>query len=353
MNNVGNHMEVYIVQKCNNSLIDAMVFEHCSLYSQNTTLRSNFGKRPERTVGELRKTFELQKTIRPQRKNDDHGKVFEVQHHTGTGCKSYVLHLGVDQNRNIPNQEPQERNVSFSEKTPVKSVKGEQDIDKLQIKIDDLQKKIGDLLKIVALSDHLPRLQYNLQKQIGDLLKNLEKSPKKDDDFQKKFEEISTTIGDLLRKLDKGEQDRDDLLKNLDKDEQDRDDPGKSLDKDEQDRGDLRRKHRERRRKLCDLRRKHRERRRKLYELENGLDKDEQDRDDLRKSVDELENGLEELLKAADKIEQEKKIRFHRKSRQVLGPGALGRPRGIGWRGWEGGSGWGIHATPWLIHVSV
>ena len=28
--------------------------------------------------------------------------------------------------------------------------------------------------------------------------------------------------------------------------------------------------------------------------------------------------------------------------RQVLGPGALGRPRGSGWRGrWEGGSGWG------------
>ena len=40
--------------------------------------------------------------------------------------------------------------------------------------------------------------------------------------------------------------------------------------------------------------------------------------------------------------------------RQVLGPGALGRPRGIGWRGrWEGGLGWGIHATPWLIHVNV
>ena len=36
----------------------------------------------------------------------------------------------------------------------------------------------------------------------------------------------------------------------------------------------------------------------------------------------------------------------------VLGPGALGRPRGIGWRGrWEGGSGWGIHVYPWLIHV--
>ena len=40
--------------------------------------------------------------------------------------------------------------------------------------------------------------------------------------------------------------------------------------------------------------------------------------------------------------------------RQALGPGALGRPRGIGWRGrWEGGSGWGIHVTPWLIHVNV
>ena len=40
--------------------------------------------------------------------------------------------------------------------------------------------------------------------------------------------------------------------------------------------------------------------------------------------------------------------------RQVLGPGVLGRPRGIGWRGrWEGGLGWGIHVTPWLIHVNV
>ena len=30
--------------------------------------------------------------------------------------------------------------------------------------------------------------------------------------------------------------------------------------------------------------------------------------------------------------------------RQALGPGALGRPRRIGWRGrWEGGLGWGRH----------
>ena len=40
--------------------------------------------------------------------------------------------------------------------------------------------------------------------------------------------------------------------------------------------------------------------------------------------------------------------------RQVLGPGALGRPRGIGWRGrWEVGSAWGTHVNPWLIHVNV
>ena len=43
----------------------------------------------------------------------------------------------------------------------------------------------------------------------------------------------------------------------------------------------------------------------------------------------------------------------HEIKRQVLGPGALGRPRGIWWRGrLEGGSGWGIHVTPWLIHVN-
>ena len=40
--------------------------------------------------------------------------------------------------------------------------------------------------------------------------------------------------------------------------------------------------------------------------------------------------------------------------RQVLGPGALGRPRGIGWRGrWEGDSGWGTHVNPWLFHFNV
>ena len=40
--------------------------------------------------------------------------------------------------------------------------------------------------------------------------------------------------------------------------------------------------------------------------------------------------------------------------RWVLRAGALGRQRGMGWRGrWEGGSGWGTHVNPWLIHVNV
>ena len=40
--------------------------------------------------------------------------------------------------------------------------------------------------------------------------------------------------------------------------------------------------------------------------------------------------------------------------RQVLRAGALGRPRGMGWRGMrEGGLGWGTHVNPWLIHVNI
>ena len=40
--------------------------------------------------------------------------------------------------------------------------------------------------------------------------------------------------------------------------------------------------------------------------------------------------------------------------RQVLNAGAVGRPRGMGWRGrWVGGSGWGTHVNPWLIHINV
>ena len=40
--------------------------------------------------------------------------------------------------------------------------------------------------------------------------------------------------------------------------------------------------------------------------------------------------------------------------RQALGPDALGKPRGSGWRGrWEGGSGWGTHVNPWLLHSNI
>ena len=40
--------------------------------------------------------------------------------------------------------------------------------------------------------------------------------------------------------------------------------------------------------------------------------------------------------------------------RWVLRAGALGRPRGMEWRGRrEGGSGWGTHVNSWLIHVNV
>ena len=40
--------------------------------------------------------------------------------------------------------------------------------------------------------------------------------------------------------------------------------------------------------------------------------------------------------------------------RQALGPAALGKPRGSGWRGrWERGSGWGTHVNPWLFPFNV
>ena len=42
---------------------------------------------------------------------------------------------------------------------------------------------------------------------------------------------------------------------------------------------------------------------------------------------------------------------MHETSARAWCPGKTQR---IGWRGrWEGGSGWGIHVTPWLIHASV
>ena len=38
---------------------------------------------------------------------------------------------------------------------------------------------------------------------------------------------------------------------------------------------------------------------------------------------------------------------------RALKAGALGQPRGMGWGGWEGASGWGTHVHLWPIHVNV
>ena len=47
-------------------------------------------------------------------------------------------------------------------------------------------------------------------------------------------------------------------------------------------------------------------------------------------------------------------MRFYIDSENLLGPGALGRPIGSGWRGrGEGGSGWGTHVNPRLFHFNV
>ena len=61
------------------------------------------------------------------------------------------------------------------------------------------------------------------------------------------------------------------------------------------------------------------------------------------------------VTKESDTTERLNNNKYNRKCTiQALGPGALGRPRGIGWRGrWEGGSGWGTHVNPWLIHFNV
>ena len=38
----------------------------------------------------------------------------------------------------------------------------------------------------------------------------------------------------------------------------------------------------------------------------------------------------------------------------MLGAGALGRPRGMVWRGrWEESSGWGTHVYLWQIHFDI
>ncbi|KAB0346068.1 hypothetical protein FD755_024284, partial [Muntiacus reevesi] len=83
---------------------------------------------------------------------------------------------------------------------------------------------------------------------------------------------------------------------------------------------------------------------------------------DVAKKLGEMWNNLSDsekqlyINKAAKlKEKYEKDVADYKGCmRQVLGAGALGRSRGMGWGGrWEGGSGWGTHVNPWLIHVNV
>ena len=66
----------------------------------------------------------------------------------------------------------------------------------------------------------------------------------------------------------------------------------------------------------------------------------------------EIDFDMTQILYLADQDFKSTIIKIFR--RQVLRAGALGRPRGMGCGGrQEGGSGWGTHVNPWLIHVNV
>ena len=62
------------------------------------------------------------------------------------------------------------------------------------------------------------------------------------------------------------------------------------------------------------------------------------------------ENSIETYIIICEIDRQSRFYAWYR----VLRAGALGWPWGMGWGGrWKGGSGWGTHAHPWLIHVNV
>ena len=64
------------------------------------------------------------------------------------------------------------------------------------------------------------------------------------------------------------------------------------------------------------------------------------------------ENSIETCL--LSRVKQITSPGWMPETRQALGPGALGKPRGSGWRGrWEGGLGWGTHVNLWLFHFKV
>nr|XP_042093149.1 E3 ubiquitin-protein ligase TRIM38-like isoform X5 [Ovis aries] len=188
--------------------------------SEKTPVKSGEGvqERPAMTIGilsEVWKRYDSSLVLSPQDCFEPQ-KTNKIQDQNGTGYKSHVLHSGVAQNRNIPNQEPQER----SEKTPVKSVKGEQDIEKLQIKIDDLQKKMEcslDKTEVISatMGDLLKKFD-DLQKKFGTEYKshmlhsgvNQNRNISNQDILQNKFD-------DLQKNIDKGKNDEYDLQEQI------------------------------------------------------------------------------------------------------------------------------------------
>ena len=69
---------------------------------------------------------------------------------------------------------------------------------------------------------------------------------------------------------------------------------------------------------------------------------------------EEIKNLLMKVKEESEKVGLNLNIQKTKLMRQALGPGALGKPRGKGWRGrWEGGLGWGTHVNPWLFHFNV
>ncbi|KAM9738917.1 uncharacterized protein ACBT57_013567 isoform 10-T10 [Dama dama] len=207
-------------------------------------------ERPAETVGDLRKKFEPQKTNRPQRKSDDHGKVFEV--HDRNGNISRLPHSGVDQNRNVPNQESQERNEpqERNEKTQVKSEDPQEKNEQRQTSYDQCEgeqeghtRTVGDLQKNFGLQGKNGVQEQNAPQERSE--KTPVKSVKGEQDIDKlqiKIDDIQKKIGDLLKKFDKGENDKYDLLRKLHKTEQDRDKIKQEKDKIAQEKEELQNK---------------------------------------------------------------------------------------------------------------
>ncbi|XP_061254450.1 butyrophilin subfamily 2 member A1-like isoform X4 [Bos javanicus] len=146
-------------------------------------------EKPEEKLADIRKKFEPTRDG-PQVKNDDHGKIFEIHENSASGFKSQVLDVGMDQNRNSQNQDDHGKVFGSRCKSPVLH----SDVD--QKRNIPNQGLLGNKIVPQESSEKSPV-------KSDDLLRKLEKTPKKDDDFQKTF--------------DKGEQDKDKIKQEKDK----------------------------------------------------------------------------------------------------------------------------------------